>query len=98
MANGGYFGGGMRVAPEASLNDNLLDVVVIGDIGKFELLKALPTVYNGTHITHPKVSMEKATHITIESSERILVHADGELLGEGPASFWVMPAVLSIVV
>ena len=98
VANGDYFGGGMHIAPEASLNDNLLDVVVIGDIGKFELLKALPTVYNGTHVTHPKVRMEKAAQITIESSERILVHADGELLGEGPASFWLVPAALNIVV
>jgi len=76
----------------------LLDVMTVGDIGKFELLKALPTVYNGTHVTHPRVTMGKAARITIESSERILVHADGELLGEGPASFWLMPAALSIVV
>ncbi|HEY92494.1 MAG TPA: diacylglycerol kinase family lipid kinase [Dehalococcoidia bacterium] len=98
VANGCYFGGGMYMAPQAELNDSLLDVMTVGDIGKFELLKALPTVYKGTHINHPKVRMEKATHITIESSERVLVHADGELLGEGPASFWLMPAALSIVV
>jgi len=98
VANGSYFGGGMHVAPQAELSDNLLDVVIIGDIGKFELLKALPMVYKGTHITHPKVRMEKVARITIESPERVLVHADGELLGEGPASFWVMPSALSIVV
>ena len=98
IANGCYFGGGMYMAPQAELNDSLLDVVIVGDIGKLELLKALPMVYKGTHINHPKVRMEKATHITVESSERILVHADGELLGEGPASFWLMPAALSIVV
>ena len=97
VANGGYLGGGMHIAPEAELDDGLLDLIVIGDVGKFELLKALPMVYKGTHITHPKVSMEKATHITIESSERFLVHADGELLGEGPASFWLTPAALSVV-
>ena len=98
VSNGSYFGGGMHVAPEASLNDNLLDVVVIGDVGKFDLLKSLPMVYKGTHGKHPKVHMEKATNITVESSERVLVHADGELLGEGPASFWLMPAALNIVV
>jgi diacylglycerol kinase (ATP) len=98
VANGCYFGGGMYVAPGAELSDSLLDVMIIGDMGKFELLKALPMVYKGTHITHPKVSMGKAAHITIESSERILVQADGELLGEGPASFWLMPAALSVVV
>ena len=88
----------MHIAPQAELDDNLLDVVIIGDTGKFELLKALPMVYKGTHITHPKVRVERATRIAIESSERILVHADGELLGEGPASFWLMPAALNIVV
>ena len=98
VANGCYFGGGMYMAPQAELNDSLLDVVTVGDIGKLELLKALPMVYKGTHINHPKVRMEKATHITVESSEPILVHADGELLGEGPVSFWLMPAALSIVV
>ncbi len=98
VANGGYYGGGMHIAPQAELDDSLLDVVIIGDVGKFELLKALPMVYKGTHITHPKVRMERATRIAIESSERILVHADGELLGEGPASFWLMPAALNIVV
>ncbi len=98
VANGGYFGGGMHMAPQAKLNDGLLDVVIIGDIGKFELLKILPTVYKGTHITHPKIRVEKATHIAIESSERVLVQADGELLGEGPASFWLVPAALRIVV
>ncbi len=98
VANGGYVGGGMHIAPKAELSDNLLDVLIIGDMGKFELLKALPMVYKGTHINHPKVRMEQVTHITIESSERLLVHADGELLGECPASFWLMPAALSIVV
>ena len=97
VANGGYVGGGMHIAPKAKLSDNLLDVLIIGDMGKFELLKALPMVYKGTHINHPKVRMEQVTHITIESSERLLVHADGELLGECPASFWLVPAALSIV-
>ena len=98
VSNGGYLGGGMHVAPEASLNDNLLDVMVIGDIGKFDLLKSLYMVYKGTQGQHPKVHMEKASKITVESQERVLVHADGELLGEGPASFWLVPAALNIVV
>ncbi|MBA7469554.1 Diacylglycerol kinase [subsurface metagenome] len=98
VANGSYVGGGMHIAPRAELGDNLLDVLIIGDMGKFELLKALPTVYKGTHINHPKVSMEQVNHITIESSERLLVHADGELLGECPASFWLMPAALNVVI
>ena len=98
VANGCYFGGGMRVAPQAELGDSLLDVVTVGDMGKFELLKTLPKIYKGTHINHSKVRMEKATQITIESRERFLVHADGELLGEGPVSFWLVPSALSVAV
>jgi diacylglycerol kinase (ATP) len=98
VSNGRYIGGGMHVAPEASLNDSLLDVVVIGDIGKFDLLKSIPMIYKGTHGNHPKVSIEKAARVTVESSERILVQADGELLGEGPATFSLMPAALNVSV
>ncbi len=97
VANGCYFGGGMYVAPQAELGDGLLDVLTVGDFGKLELLMAFPKIYKGTHITHPKIRMEKARHIKIDSSERLLVHADGELLGEAPASFWLMPSALRIV-
>jgi diacylglycerol kinase (ATP) len=98
VANGSYFGGGMHVVPSAVPTDHLLDVMVIGDMGKFELLKSFPKVYKGTHITLPKVSTERATKIVIESQDKVLVHADGELLGEGPASFWLVPAALSVIV
>jgi diacylglycerol kinase (ATP) len=98
VANGNYMGGGMRIAPEAALDDRLLDVVVIGDMGKLELLKEFPTVYKGTHVNHPKVSVKKATNVVIESAEPMLVYADGELLGECPVEFGVVPKALSIVV
>jgi diacylglycerol kinase (ATP) len=98
VANGGYFGGGMHIAPEAKVDDNLLDVVVIGNISKIGLLKALPSVYKGTHLSHPLVKLEKATHIRIESKKKFLVQADGEILGEGPASFDILPAALSLVI
>ena len=98
VANGCYFGGGMRVAPLADIDDGLLDVISIGDMGKLELLKALPTIYKGTHINHPKVETEKTTRVKIESAEKFLVHADGEFLGEGPVSFGLIPSALSIAV
>jgi diacylglycerol kinase (ATP) len=98
VANGGYLGGGMHIAPGAELGDSLLDLVIVGDMGKLEFLKEFPKVYKGTHITLPKVTMKKGTDITIESPEPTLVYADGELLGECPASFRVVPGALSIVV
>jgi len=93
VANGNYCGGGMRIAPEAKLDDRLLDVVIIGDMGKLELLKEFPTVYKGTHINHPKVSVRKTRSVSIESAEPMLVYADGELLGECPAAFRVVPGL-----
>ena len=98
IANGRYFGGGMQVAPEAKLDDNLLDVVIIGNFGKLELIKNISRVYKGTHLSHPKVRLEKGTEVLIESTQNFLLHADGELLGEGPVSFSILPKALSLVV
>jgi len=98
VANGGYLGGGMHIVPGAELCDSLLDVAIVGDMGKFELLKELPKVYKGTHVNHPKFKMKKAAHATIESPETMLVYADGELLGECPAAFRIVPKALSLVV
>ena len=98
VANGCYFGGGMRVAPQADISDGLLDVIAVGNMGKIELLRAFPTIYKGTHIHHPKVRTDKATRVAIGSTEKFLVHADGEFLGEGPVSFRLMPSALSIAV
>jgi diacylglycerol kinase (ATP) len=98
VANGRYFGGGMKVAPMADLSDGLLDVLTVGDFGKLDLIKTFPRIYKGTHITHPKVRAERASKVTVSSKERLLVQADGEVLGEGSVSFWLIPAALSIAV
>jgi diacylglycerol kinase (ATP) len=98
VANGGYLGGGMHIAPEAELGDSLLDVVIVGDMGKLEFLKEFPKVYKGTHVSLSKVTMKKGTDINIESPEPTMVYADGELLGECPASFRVVPGALSLVI
>ena len=98
MANGCYLGGGMYVAPQAKFDDGLLDMVIVADTGRFELLKIWPTLYKGKHITHPKIRVEKVTSGSIRTSERVLVEADGEPLGEGPLSFWVLPSALTVVV
>lgn len=98
VANGGYYGGGMHVAPDADLRDGRLDLMIVKDMGKIALLKAFPRVYQGTHVTHPSVSMSKLSEIVIDTSEPVLVHADGELVGEGPASFHILPGALTLAV
>lgn len=98
MANGQYFANGMQIAPHASMNDGLLDVLIVGDVSRYELLKIWPTLYNGNHIRHSKIKERTATTVMIESEEPLLVEADGVILGESPASFQIIPSALNIVV
>jgi len=98
MNNGKYGGGGMFTAPDASLADGLLDVLIIGDLTKPDLLRSLPRIYKGTHLTHPKVTIKKAREIEIRSTEPVSLQADGELLGGLPARFYVLPVALNIAV
>jgi len=95
-SNGKYGGGSMLVAPDADLTDGLLDVLIIDNLSKPDLLRSLPRIYRGTHLTHPKVSMNKVRKIDISSKQPMSIQADGELLGETPARFYVLPAALNI--
>ena len=98
LSNGRYYADRMLIAPHASLDDGLLDAIVVGDMSRFEVLKIRPTLYNGSHIKHSMIREIKTTTVTVESDERLLVEADGEILGECPASFRVMPSALTVVV
>ena len=98
MGNGKYGGGGMLSTPNADPTDGLFDVLIIDDLSKPDLLWSLPRVYRGTHLTHPKVTVKRARDIEIVSAEPMALQADGELLGELPARFQVLPAALNIIV
>lgn len=99
MNNGRYGGGGMFAAPGADLADGWLDVLIIGDMSKPDLLRSLPRIYKGTHLTHPKVTMKRARDIEVSPrSGRIELQADGELLGEVPARFRILPSALNVII
>jgi diacylglycerol kinase (ATP) len=97
LAIGQYFGGGMRVAPNAILDDGMFDVVTIGDVTHLELVYNFPRVYRGTHLNHPKVRAERARSIAVESDQPMLVQADGELLGLSPVRFQILPRALTLL-
>ncbi len=96
-SNGKYGGGSMFVAPHADPTDGLLDVLIIGDLSKPDLLWSLPRIYKGTHLTHPKVTSKTAREIHLQTRQPASLQADGELLGETPARFHILPAALNIV-
>ena len=97
VCNGRYFGGAMYIAPPADLQDGEFDLVILGDFSKPELVANVPKVYKGTHLTHPKVEIHKARRVSVEAQERMLVQADGELIGQAPATFQVIPGVLRVI-
>jgi len=96
VANCQYFGGGMRVAPDADPNDGLFDVIVIGDIDKIEFLMTVPRVYDGTHITHPQVDTYRAKRVEVRSEQDLLLQVEGEVCGHTPLTFEIIPSALDI--
>ncbi|MDQ6694584.1 MAG: diacylglycerol kinase family lipid kinase [Chloroflexota bacterium] len=97
VANGQFFGGGMKIAPDARLSDGLFDVVTLGNFSKMELVRNIPRVYTGSHIEHPLVSVTRAGYLTVRSPDRLLLQADGEVLGKSPATFRVVPQALRLI-
>jgi diacylglycerol kinase (ATP) len=97
IANGRFFGGGMCVAPDAIPNDGLLDVTIIGDLRRRDLIRASATLYGTDGLTHPAFVSKKATRVTAESDDRVLLDIDGEPLGCLPATFELEPDALTVV-
>ncbi|CAN5833606.1 diacylglycerol kinase [soil metagenome] len=96
VANGSTYGGGMHVAPSASLVSGLLEVCVVGELSALAFLRAFPRVFRGTHVGHPAVTMLSARRIEIEADPAYEVTGDGECIGRLPARFTVLPAALLV--
>jgi diacylglycerol kinase (ATP) len=97
-ANGPRFGGGMMMAPRALQDDGLLDVIVIGDISKPDLLRSLPRLYNGRHLSHPLVRMYRGRDVVVQGPEAVPLEMDGEYPGVSPFHAWIEPLALRVIV
>jgi diacylglycerol kinase (ATP) len=100
VSNGPDYGGGMRIAPGARVDDGYFDVVVVGDISRPGALRAIPRLYRGTHVTHPAVTMLRAKRIRIapvEGELAPLVETDGETAGAAPVEITLLPTALGIL-
>ncbi|HYF82806.1 MAG TPA: diacylglycerol kinase family protein [Clostridia bacterium] len=98
IANGKYFGGGMKVAPEALVDDGVFDIITLGDLSKLELIKSFPLIYEGKHLSHPKVKMYRGSKVKVRSNGEGLIEVDGEIPGSDDAEFELLPKVLNILV
>ncbi|HEX7030912.1 MAG TPA: diacylglycerol kinase family protein [Gammaproteobacteria bacterium] len=83
VANGRVYGGSFRIAPQASINDGLLDVVFAENFTRGQILKLVPRVLRGTHLDLPGVHFLRAREVTVECDVPLPVHADGEIIGSG---------------
>jgi diacylglycerol kinase (ATP) len=99
VANSRYFGGGMMIAPNAKLNDGLLDVINIGDLTTARIIMKARTLYRGTLNSLDEVKMTTARRIEVSAAdptEEIMIETDGELPGKLPAVYEVVPDALRV--
>lgn len=83
VANNLSFGGGMKVAPDASLDDGLFDVVLVRPLGRLAFLRIYPRVFAGTHVTDPRVVVHRAASVRVEA-QGVVAYADGERIAPLP--------------
>jgi len=97
FANTPVYGGGMKIAPRAKMDDGLLDVCIVGAVGRFRLLRLFPTVYHGNHLRIPEVSYFQASRVRVEVEHSLDVYADGEYVCRTPVEVGVHCGALKVV-
>lgn len=97
MANGRYFASGLGIAPEAKLDDGMLEWVVLGEISIWDYLKNIPRLKRAKKIQHPEVSYHRGTECNISSDVPLPIDMDGEFVGYTPLNCRVEPGILEII-
>jgi YegS/Rv2252/BmrU family lipid kinase len=99
VANARYFGGGMKIAPDARLNDGRFDIITIGDLGALKILANSPRLYMGKHLSMRQVHHHLAARVTARPAKEdalVMIEVDGELPGRLPATFEILPRALRV--
>ncbi|MDW3219254.1 MAG: diacylglycerol kinase family protein [Acidimicrobiales bacterium] len=93
VANTGWFGGGMHICPDADPADGLLEMTVVADVGRLELLRFFRLVFSGRHLEHPKVHTHRGREIRVDAGD-LAFWGDGEPLGRAPTTMTAEPGAL----
>lgn len=99
ISNGRIFGRGMKIAPEAKLDDGLFDVVLVKRMKTLEFFINVWRIYTATHLSHPKISLIRGTKveaIAVDEENDVLIEVDGEQLGKLPATFEIIPGSILV--
>ena len=97
VANSGVFGGGMYLAPDAELDDGLLEIVMISSQTKLRYLRGLPRVFKGTHLQDPAVTLVQAREVKFHADRPFTAYADGDPIGDLPLTVRALPGSLRVV-
>ncbi|SCX54839.1 diacylglycerol kinase [Klenkia marina] len=97
VGNTPFYGGGLRICPDADPADGLLDVTVVGAVGRLELVRTRPRLADGTHVTHPAVRVLRGREVLLDSPEPLTTWADGEPVGPVPVRSVVVPGALTVL-
>lgn len=100
VANSGYYGSGMNIAPDASIDDGFLDVVVVEAAGRLDMMRAFPRVYSGEHVQLDEVHTFRGRSISVSAGPEVKLGGDGEslgALGNAATEINVYPAALQVL-
>ncbi len=96
VGNGGQYGGGMKICPQADMTDGLLDITWVDPAPRRTVLRLFPLIYSGRHVNSPLVHTYRGSEISIESPDS-MIYADGERIGPTPALIQVVPKIARVL-
>jgi YegS/Rv2252/BmrU family lipid kinase len=96
-ANSAFYGGGMRLAPHARLDDGALDVILIGECSPLRYARTLPTVFRGAHVREPMVHELRGAELRVDADRPFTVYADGDPIGNLPITMRAVPSALQVL-
>ncbi|NLZ51766.1 MAG: diacylglycerol kinase family lipid kinase [Thermoanaerobacteraceae bacterium] len=97
VANGQYFGGGIKISPDARIDDGLFDICLVGEISRLEIIKFLPKVFSGGHKDHKAFEVIRGKDVQIEFETATAAQVDGEIIGFTPVTFSILPKALKVI-
>jgi YegS/Rv2252/BmrU family lipid kinase len=97
-ANSRAYGGGMLMAPEAALDDGLLDIVLVERVGRLRFVMNLPKVFKGEHVRLPSVRVLRAREVEISADRPFTLYADGDPISQLPARVRCVPGAMRVLV
>ncbi|WP_018502208.1 diacylglycerol/lipid kinase family protein [Parafrankia discariae] len=96
-ANGPYYGGGMKFAPDADIADGRLEIVLVARTGRLTFLRLFPRIFSGRHVEVPYVQVRRAERLVVEADRPFQVYADGDPIADLPAEIVVRPGALRLL-